>query len=229
MALAKRTLWYGLRAHGASVSGYLNARLDLLIMPAFLSATSVGLYSVATNVSWIVFVVPGSVAAVLLPVATRRKESGAAPATVLRSMWSTLAVAAAFALVIGLVAGFGVRLVYGNEFRGSVEALRILLPGCVFYAAAFCLISGLYSSERPFTAAVLQAVGLALSAVALFVFLPSGGIVAASIISTAAYTLVFVLAAISYCRVEGLRWSDLRPPADTFALRPLRRGAQRAR
>jgi O-antigen/teichoic acid export membrane protein len=55
LKLARQTVWYGIRAHTTNISTLLTARLDLLIMPAFLSASSVGLYSVATNVSWIVF------------------------------------------------------------------------------------------------------------------------------------------------------------------------------
>lgn len=60
---AARTLWYGVRAHGTSAGGAVTSRLDVMIIPAFLSAASVGLYSVATNVSWIVVAVSGSLAA----------------------------------------------------------------------------------------------------------------------------------------------------------------------
>ena len=65
-------MWYGLRAHAGSVGSIVNARLDLLIIPAFLSAASIGLYSVATNVSSILPVLTGTVALMLLPVAARR-------------------------------------------------------------------------------------------------------------------------------------------------------------
>ncbi|HEY2637581.1 MAG TPA: oligosaccharide flippase family protein, partial [Solirubrobacteraceae bacterium] len=208
-ALARETLWYGLKSHGANVSGYLNARLDLLIMPAFLSASSVGLYSVATNVSWIVFAVPGSVSALVLPLAAR--QDAAAPRMVVRSMWGTLAVATALAVVVGLLAGVAVRAVYGAEFLGSVDALRLLLPGSILYAAAFCPISGLYGANRPFTAAVVQGIGLVVSTAGLLLFLESGGIEAAAIVSTLAYALVFVLAVVVYRHVMKLRWRDLLP------------------
>ena len=48
--LGLSSLWYGVRAHGANVSGLVNQRLDLFIIPAFLSASTIGLYSVATNI-----------------------------------------------------------------------------------------------------------------------------------------------------------------------------------
>ena len=53
--LARETASYGFRGQGAVLAGQMNQRLDLLIMPAFLGAASVGLYSIAANVSLIVY------------------------------------------------------------------------------------------------------------------------------------------------------------------------------
>ena len=49
-ASGMHTLWYGVRGQGVSSRANVNARLDLVMLPAFVAATSVGLYSVATNV-----------------------------------------------------------------------------------------------------------------------------------------------------------------------------------
>lgn len=47
--LGATTLWYGVRGHGTTVASTVNERLDLLILPAFLGATQVGIYAVATK------------------------------------------------------------------------------------------------------------------------------------------------------------------------------------
>ena len=205
MALARRTLWYGAKAHSTNVSFLLNARLDLLILPAFVPAATVGLYSVATNVSWIVFALAGSVAAIVLPVAARQ---GAAlgPGTVARSVRATLLVALALGVLLGAVAEPLVHVVFGASFDSSVGALRILLPGSVLYAVALVLVSGLYAANRPFTAACVQATGLVVTVAGLLVFLRSGGIEAAAAVSTAAYATVFACALVAYRRTSGLPW-----------------------
>ncbi|MEA2220466.1 MAG: hypothetical protein QOJ35_3092 [Solirubrobacteraceae bacterium] len=208
LALARRTLWYGARAHSTNVSFLLNARLDLLILPAFVPAATVGLYSVATNVSWIVFALAGSVAAVVLPVAARQ-GAGEGPATVLRSVRATLVLAIGLAIGLGVVAGPLVALVFGARFAGSVDALRILLPGSVLYAGALVLVSGLYAADRPFTAACAQASGLLVTVAGLLIFLRSGGIGAAAWVSTAAYATVFAAALVAYRRTTGLGWRAL--------------------
>ncbi|MGI8623051.1 MAG: oligosaccharide flippase family protein, partial [Solirubrobacteraceae bacterium] len=75
--LARTSFWYGFRVHGSNVSGTVNARLDLAIIPAFVGASGVGLYSVATNLAAIVGTLAGTVVALVLPAAARRVERGA--------------------------------------------------------------------------------------------------------------------------------------------------------
>ena len=49
------SLWYGVRGQGSSVATNLTARLDVAMLPAYVSNASVGIYSVAANVSLIVY------------------------------------------------------------------------------------------------------------------------------------------------------------------------------
>jgi O-antigen/teichoic acid export membrane protein len=209
--LTRTTLWYGLRAHGTSTGGSLTTRLDLMIIPAFLSAATVGLYSVAANVSWIVVTVSGSLAPLVLP--TAAAQEGGGRMTVVRSVHATLAVAVVVAAALAMSAGFAVPLVYGEAFEGSIAPLRLLLAGSVFYAAATVLFSGLYALNRPFTAAVNQVGGILVTVVGLVVFLEDGGIWAAAIVSSVAYTTVFVCAVVTYRSAAGFTWRDLVPRA----------------
>ena len=219
--LARRTLWYGFRAHGTQVGGVFNGRVDLLIMPAFLSAASVGLYSVATNVSWIIFAISSALATVVLPAAVRRE--GERTWIVVSAMYATLIVGLAMAAVLALIADPAVELVYGDSFLGSTEAIRLLLPGTVALAVAAVLSSGLYSLERPGLAAAAQLPGIVITVVGLLLFLESGGIVAAAIISTVSYTSVLVTSLVLYRVAAGIPWSDFAPN-----LADLRRFVRRA-
>jgi O-antigen/teichoic acid export membrane protein len=211
--LAARTLWYGARAHGTSAGGAVTARLDLMIIPAFLSAASVGLYSVATNVSWIVFAVSASLAALVLPAAAAQQAGGRR--TVVRSLHATLAIGIVGAAGLAAIAGVAVPLAYGNAFAESVGPLRALLAGSVLYAGAAVLFSGLYALERPFTAALSQGGGIVVTVVGLLLFLEDGGIWAAAIVSSVAYATVFLTALAFYRRAASLTWRELVPERDT--------------
>jgi FkbM family methyltransferase len=206
LKLARQTVWYGIRAHTTNISTLLTARLDLLIMPAFLSASSVGLYSVATNVSWIVFALAGPLAVIALPVAASAGKEGSA--TIIRSLHTASAVAVVVAAAVAVLAGVAVRIVYGHQFEPGVLALRLLLPGTVLYAMALVLVSGLYAADRPFLAALTQGVGLVTTVIGLLLYLKSGGIEAAAIVSSVSYALVFVVALFAYQRVTRAPWRD---------------------
>jgi O-antigen/teichoic acid export membrane protein len=197
-SLARSATWYGLKGHGTNIGTYANARLDLLIMPAFLSASSVGLYSIATNVSWIVVVLSGPLASIALPLAARSETGGSE--IIWRLLRVTAITAGLVAVVLVATAPEMLRVVYGSEFVGAADALRILLPGSVLFASALVLISGLFSTNRPFLATVAQGAGALVTVVGLGLFLDSGGILAAAIVSSIAYTVVFMTALLLYRR-----------------------------
>jgi O-antigen/teichoic acid export membrane protein len=211
-SLLRGTLSYGLRAHIGTLAGLVNARLDLLIIPAFLGAASVGLYSVAANVASIVITPTVTIATILMPIAARR--SGGSSRSVVRTLQAVLMIGVAIAVPLAVLANVVLNLVYGAEFEGAATALRILLPGLVLDAAAMVLWSGLLAANRPFLSSVAAAPAAVLTVVGLILFLESGGIEAAAIVSSCAYTVVFVISIFLYKHVTGLRWRHfLDPPA----------------
>ena len=72
-------LWFGIRGQGATVANNVTARLDVTMLPAFVSSASVGLYSVAANVSLIVYQLANTFAGLVLPSAERRTRGAARP------------------------------------------------------------------------------------------------------------------------------------------------------
>lgn len=202
--LGRRTLWYAIRGHGLLIATNVNARLDLAILPAFADASRVGLYAVATNVSLIVYQLSNTFSALVLASAAGEPER--ARDRVLGSLYATLAVAGALALAIGLFAGPLLRLVYGTPFRGAAPALRLLLPGAVLFAASAILSAGVYAAGRPLTTSAAQLVGMLVTVVGLSVFLRGGGITAAALVSTAAYSTVFAASLVAYKSVHRIPW-----------------------
>ena len=204
MSLARETLWYGFKGHGTNIALFLNARLDTLILPGFVAASQLGLYSMATNVSWILYALPGALYVLIIPAAARRERESQA-AVVFASMYTAGAIALSLSLIIGILAPLAVRIVYGSAFVPGVLALRILLPGSVCYVAASMLWQGLYAAGRPFLSSACQFTGLVVTVAGLAVFLPrGGGIVSASIVSSVAYTVTFAVALVLYTRTIGL-------------------------
>jgi O-antigen/teichoic acid export membrane protein len=215
--LIRETGWYGARAHAGSIAGLVNARLDLLIIPAILSAASVGLYSVATNVASVISTLTGTVAVIVLPLAARHAGSAH---TVVRTLHATLLIGMAIAVPLALLANIAIELVYGADFGDAADALRILLPGEVLAAAAMVLWSGLLAADRPFLSSVAAAPAAILTIGGLLLFLESGGITAAAWVTTCSHTVVFVLSLFLYRHAAGMRWPQFLRPPDPAGAQP---------
>jgi O-antigen/teichoic acid export membrane protein len=211
--LGRETLWYGVRGHGAFLANALNQRLDLLIMPALISAFALGLYTIAANVSLIVSTLAYTLATVVLPAAAHDPERG--PRTVIGSLQAALGLSVVLAAALFVLARPALEFVYGTEFGAAAPALRVLLPGTVLLAAASILVAGLYAANRPSMATGVQLGGLVVTAVGLLAFLPGRGIMTAAIVSTVSYAVVFVGALLAYRRIERLPWRAFLavPPA----------------
>jgi O-antigen/teichoic acid export membrane protein len=208
--LLRRTLAYGLKAHAGATGSIVNARLDFLILPAFLSAASVGLYSVATNLSSIITTLTGTVAVMALPVAARRPGSAR---TVILTLQAAIGIGIAIAIPLAALSPFALGLVYGADFEGASTSLRLLLPGTVLQAGALVLTSGLLAANRPLwvSAAILPAAALTIGG--LLYFLPTGGIEAAAIVTSVVYAIQFVAMAFLYRRALEISWLEfIKPP-----------------
>jgi O-antigen/teichoic acid export membrane protein len=217
LELGLASLWYGIRGQGSTVASNVTARLDVAMLPAYVTSANVGLYSVATNVSLIVYQLSNTFAGLVLPAAARDAER--ARPKVIGSLWASLVVAGALALALGLLARPLLGLVYGDDFRDAAESLLLLLPGAVLFAGSSILTAGIYAAGRPFTATVTQVLGMVVTIAGLFVFLRSGGITAAALVSSVSYLTVFCTALIAYQRVAGVRWREFLPtPARVRAI-----------
>jgi O-antigen/teichoic acid export membrane protein len=210
--LLRETLSFGLKAHMGTIAGLVNARLDLMIVPAFLGAASVGLYSVATNVTSIIVTLTTTIATIVMPVAARREKQS--PRTVIRTLQVVMLIGVAIAIPLAGIADFALGIVYGADFESAATALRILLPGVVLDAAAMVLWSGLLAANRPLLSSVAAIPAAIITVGGLVLFLKEGGIDVAAIVSTVAYTVVFVISVFLYKWVAELKWRDfLTPPA----------------
>ena len=81
----------------------------------------------------------------------------------------------------------------------------------MLFAGSSILSAGIYAAERPFTATLTQLLGMAVTVVGLFVFLRTGGVTAAALVSSAAYATVFVATLVAYKRVSGKPWRFFVP------------------
>ena len=190
--IARSILHFGSRSHLGTLGSVGNARLDVFVMPMILAPREIGLYAVAVSGASIIIPLFGELRAVLFAVASRRGDIGGMP-LVETTLRFSLAGALIVAAILALAAPWLVSALYGPDFAGSVTALRLLLPGMVFWAGVSILAGGINATGKPVRSSKAQLIGLAVTVIGLAVTLPTVGIVGAAITSTVAYTIVFLV------------------------------------
>lgn len=203
-SLATALAGYGVRLQGQIIGNVGNTRLDLALLPAFIAAAQIGLYSVAVSVASIIIALFSTLGGVVSPLATTGDRS-LAMRLVERTTRVVLVAATVCAVALGVLAPLLVGFAYGAEFVASVDALRLLLPGCVFWGASYLLSGGLRAMGRPGATSIAQLVGLAVTVPGLLLTLPRYGIEGAAGTSSVAYFTVFVVLAVLLGRASPFR------------------------
>ena len=226
---ALKALWqYGTRASLFGILGFLNYRIDSLVLIAFLGASGFGIYSVAVAAGELLFRIPRAVATAT----TYRVGSGdfdQSAATTAKSSRTSTAVVSACAALLFAVAPWLIELLYGARFAPAAPALRILLPGIVLFAPAG-LFSPFFALQmgRPMFVVYINLVMIAIQTGTGVWLVPILGLNGAAIASTATYAAAALFVTVYFCRLTKLRWTDVwvfRREDLTSLRRLLRRGA----
>ena len=209
-ALAGRSLAFGAKSHAGRVLTVGNYRLDQWLVGALAGTRELGLYSVAVAWSEMLFFLPTVLSMVQRPDLVRSSKSETVERTAL-VMRLALIMTAASALVLVVLAPFLCVALFGSDFSGSVDDLRILAIGAFGMVALKLLGNALTAQARPtlVTAAVAFAFVCGTS-LAILLIREYGGL-GAAIASTVAYTAGGVAIALLFARALGGRLRELIP------------------
>lgn len=208
-ALTGAILKFAAVAGISSGVSYLNYRADTLIVEHFEGKDGVGVYGNAVLISESVWQFSGSLA---LAAYARigSLEQGEAALLTARLMRHTLVILLAVCGGLFLVADLLV-LPFGDGFGETAPALRLLLPGTMFYGLA-ASFSAYYTYQRgkPWAAAVVATSGLVIDIGLALVLVPRMGVNGAALASSIAYSSAMLGAVAVFIRDAKLR------PAQVF-------------
>ena len=208
--LARRATGFGIKAHLGRVMKTGNYRLDQWILGAMAGSRELGLYSVAVAWSEALFYLPEALGMVLRPDVVRAShaDAGSRVAVVFRA---AILLSIPFVIVLVVAAPILCVTVFGDEFRGSVDDLRILAPGAFGIVALKLLGNALTARERPLLANVGVAVAFGTTIGLDVALIPIFGGAGAATASTVAYTVGGLAAVAVFTRAMHVRVGALLP------------------
>ncbi len=208
-SLLKEMLVYGVKFYTSIMASVVIFRSDLLIVNHFRGAVEAGVYAVASQVSFLLLLMPGVMASMLFPrVASRQDPRGEFAVRVTRH-----ASAVMFAICIAAAAAsFGLPLVYGVRFADSTLQLLILLPGIYLVGIESVLVQHFTGTGLPAAIPVFWLITLAINVGLNLALVPAFGARAAAAISTLSYALILGLVLVYFCAKTGRRVGEIFLP-----------------
>jgi O-antigen/teichoic acid export membrane protein len=212
-ALLRDMITYGLKFHLSVLAGAIIFRADLLVVNHFRGSSEAGVYSVATQFSLLLMLLPGVIATLLFPRVTAEQDAhGETTSLVTRQT----AVVMLICCLAAVPLSFLLPLIYGPEFAAATTLLLILLPGVYLIGLESVMVQHFNALGLPRAIPLYWVVTLIVNLVLVFALVPSYGAYGAAIASTVSYALIFILVAVHF------RGSTNRSFAEVFVRGSLR-------
>ncbi|MCL4511792.1 MAG: flippase [Bacteroidetes bacterium] len=208
-SLFKRIYSYGLRAYLVALLSYLVVRSDIFILNYLRGPSDTGIYSIAVQFADLIFVFPVTLSTMLFP----KVASGFADAefTVKVSRFTSF-VLGGICILTYLSAKWIIPFMFSNQFLASVPALDLLLVGVYSYGMMSVISSYFGGKGMPLRTVLIWIPGLLLNVALNLILIPRIGVNGASISSTIAYFLIFILYAEYFRKETGKSPFDLVIP-----------------
>lgn len=219
LTLARRMFGFGARVHLGQAMTVGNYRLDQWFLGAMVGSRELGLYSVAVAWAEALFYLPTTLVAVQRPKLVRatRLQAARASARVLR-VATVLSLPGVLAVV--LLAPVLTATLFGAEFRGATDDLRVLALGAFGIVAVKLLSNALTAQREPMLATAAVGVAFVVTVVLDVLLIPSFGGLGAAVASTLAYTAGGLSAALITAHALGISMRDFVPrPSDVTSLK----------
>jgi O-antigen/teichoic acid export membrane protein len=194
-----------------------NYRLDQWILGSISGSHQLGLYSVAVAWAEALFFLPHALTLAFRPDLVRATPESArvgAASSVRFAMIATVP------LAVGLVvaAPFLCVTILGEDFSGSVEQLRLLVPGAFGIVAIKILGNALVAQGRPLLETAAVAIAFVLTVALDVLLIPPHGGVGAAVASTLAYTAAGAAIGAIFLRALGGHAGELLPRREDATL-----------
>jgi O-antigen/teichoic acid export membrane protein len=179
---------YASLAATGTVSFVLVGRLDQLVMVRLIPSAELGRYAVAANV----VVISGAVSIALGRWGFAKVRSSSEPWVMFaRLLKVVLAQSVVFAVFLAVVAPFAIPILFGQEFKGSVKLLLLLIPGQICLDVANVVCSGLSAKGRPGLTSAARLSGALVSVMFLYPAIRRFGAEGAAVVtSLSTFTLL---------------------------------------
>ena len=205
----KQLIHFGSRTALNGIVGFLNLRIDSIILIALLGVSQFGIYSVATAAAEMMFLVSGAFGmAIARDIGTLTFELSAEMTA--KAARSITLVMVMIAIPLIVLTPWLIHTVYGDRFITGTPALRILVIGVILQASGGPLGSFFtYQMGRPIVLLYFLVALIGVQSALCLALIPRLGLTGAAIASTSTYIIGAIMRTAYFHRVTGLSATKL--------------------
>jgi len=207
---AREAFVFGAKTHPSRFLTVGNYRGDQWLLGAMSGSHQLGIYSVAVAWAEALYYLPGVLVLVQRPDLVRASP---AEAVGIASRVFRVAITLAAVLAVGLIIFAPILCVtiFGDEFSGATEMLRVLALAAFGIVAVELLSGALIAQRKPLHASAAIGVAFVFTVVLNLLLIPAEGGLGAAVARALAYTAGGAAAAIIFSRTLRARLSELVP------------------
>jgi O-antigen/teichoic acid export membrane protein len=169
---------------GSAIAEAASARLDQILVLPVIGATAAGLYSIAAAMAALLTAVGQALGADVFRDSVRAGSEESDRQIAVGGLGEGVSVVTPAGLALGIGSVWAIPLVFGTDYRASVDLLWWLLPGGISFSVGFIGSMLLAANARGRDMTLLQALSLALGVALLYVLGPLLGPTGAAIASS---------------------------------------------
>lgn len=187
----KEILPYGMKSYLACLATYLVLKIDVLMIKYFLDEYEVGIYSLATSLVELTFMVSSSIALLLFPRLGSLSRFEEKKKMLKQVYIATIPVMLAIYLAMGIGIRYVIVILYGTQYIDAIGIIRMLLPGAFFWSSSQYIFNFLATENKFLSSIIVPVITLILNIATNYYLIPVMGIMGAAAASTISYGVCF--------------------------------------
>lgn len=191
----KTGFFYALKSYVVLVCSFLVLRINVFFLNEFSSASQVGFFSVAAQISDIIGLFPMTVGVLLFPrllQVEKNENSLAVMQAVLKKFTGLMLI---LCISVWLIAPYFIKIFFGAPFMASVHILSLMLPGSFFCAIFLVLAQYLYAKGIPAALLIIWILGVLLNSILSYALIIHYAAAGAAIALSISYGLILLATA----------------------------------
>lgn len=209
--ILKDMLRYGLAVFLGNILWMVNTRFDVFVVNSFWGAGAVGLYMTGVNYTELMRIVPTSITSVLFP------QVSSLPPEESRKLTSFLTRVCPLyyiptVLFLYLLAPIVIPFFFGSSFVPSISVVPYLIPGIISWIYLSLLAHHLSGRGYPNYNLYSALAGSLFTLLLDFLLIPRWGIRGASVASSVAYSMTFIVDLHFFRKLEKVRLGEIFLP-----------------